>query len=127
MPGSQVPQADGDITAAGQGAPIGAKRHRPDPAGVADQDHVSGQGRDRHGNPDPGRPACASRDDRLLASGRGGCGTLIDPAQSLGVGDLFRRSQVAGRLLTGVAAVFGHRMLASWRFPTLRRVLAVAG
>jgi hypothetical protein len=62
-----------------------------------------------------------------VAGRRGAGGTPIDPAQGLGVGDLFSCGKFAGRLLTGVAAVFRHGMLAFWRFPTLRLALAVAG
>ena len=116
LPGSQVPEARRDITAAGKGAPVRVERHGADPTGVTDEDDVRGEGRDRRGYPG-GHPARPCRGDALLAGRRGACGTLIDPPQRLGVGDLLGGGEFAGRLLAGIAAVFGHGMLVSGGFP----------
>ena len=113
LPGSHVPQAGGDVAAAGHGAPVRAQRHEGDRAGVADEDDIGGKGRDRLGYPG-GHPACPGRGHALLA---GRQGPLTGPPQGLGVGDLLSGGEFAGRLLTGVAAVFRHGMLVSGGFP----------
>ncbi len=116
LPGSKVPKAGGDITAAGKGAPVRAERHAADRTGMTDQDHVRGEGRDRRADPG-GHSARPGRGDGLLAGRRGACGTLIDPPQGLGIGDLLSGGKFAGRLLARIAAIFCHGMLISGGFP----------
>ena len=83
---------------------------------MAAKNHVRSEGGDRRADPG-GHPACPGRGDGLLAGRRGACGTLIDPPQGLGIGDLLSGGKFAGRLLARIAAVFRHGMLISGGFP----------